>query len=269
MTMNHEATIRVSASGQTAQIILSRSDVHNAFNDEMIAELTAAISDLGGRDGVRAVVVSGAGKSFCAGADVNWMKRMVGYSLEENVADAKTLANMLRAIRDCPLPVIASVHGNCLGGGVGLVAAADMAVALESAVFGLTEARLGIIPAVISPFLLRKIGPGHARRYFLTAERYGAAEAHRIGLVSHVAATPADAETWIGQVVGEIALNGPQAVAAAKALIDKVLGCPSSDVADLTSRLIAERRVSPEGQEGLNSFLQKRRPDWVSSSRSP
>jgi len=245
-----------------ATLTLNRPDLHNAFNEQVIAEIHAAFDSVGRRDDVRAVVLAGEGKSFCAGADVHWMSRMVGYSFDENLADALTLANMLRAIHDCPKPVIARVHGAALGGGTGLVAACDMAVALESAIFGFTEARLGIIPAVISPFALHKIGGTHARRYFLTAERFGAAEAMRIGLISHVAGSVADMDAWIETIIKEIRSNGAMAVTAAKGLIDDVLACPWDQVADLTGRRIAERRVSAEGQEGLKSFLEKRRPSW-------
>ncbi len=263
--MSSHQYISVQSSRPIAAVELNRPDLHNAFNDEMITEITAAFTELG-RDGdIRAIVLSGAGKSFCAGADVHWMRRMVGYSFEENVADARTLATMLRTIHDCPKPVIARVHGAALGGGTGLVAACDMAVALDSALFGFTEARLGIIPAVISPYALHKIGAAHARRYFLTAERFGAAEALRIGLVNAIAADAARADEWIATITREILANGPQAVAAAKALIDDVPACPWDRVAELTSGRIAERRVSDEGQEGLKSFLEKRKPRWASS----
>lgn len=249
--------------GPLATLTLNRPDLHNAFNDEMIAEITAAFDQLGRDPAVRLIVLAGAGKSFCAGADVHWMKRMVGYSLAENVADATTLAAMLRTVHDCPRPVIARVHGAALGGGTGLVAACDFAVALDSALFGFTEARLGIIPAVISPYALDKIGTGHARRYFLTAERFNAADALRIGLVQHVATSAAGLDEWIAKIAAEILANGPQAVAAAKALIDDVAACPWECVAELTARRIAERRVSDEGQEGLKAFLEKRKPRWA------
>lgn len=245
-----------------ATLTLNRPELHNAFNEQVIAEIHAAFDAVGGRDDVRAIVLAGDGKSFCAGADVNWMGRMVGFSFDENLADALTLANMLRAIHDCPKPVIARVHGAALGGGTGVVAACDMAVALETAIFGFTEARLGIIPAVISPYALHKIGGAHARRYFLTAERFGAADAMRIGLVSQVVSTVADMDAWIATIVKEIQSNGAQAVTAAKGLIDDVLACSWDAVADLTGRRIAERRVSAEGQEGLKSFLEKRKPAW-------
>lgn len=254
--------LSVAVSDAVGRVTLNRPDLHNAFNEVFIAEITKAFDELGRRAEVRAIVLVGEGKSFCAGADVNWMKKMVGYSFEENVADAQLLARMLRTIHDCPKPVIAFVHGAALGGGTGLVAACDMAVALDSAIFGFTEARLGIIPSVISPYALHKIGAAHARRYFLTAERFGAADAHRIGLVSHVAADRAAADAWLAQIIKEIKSNGPQAVTAAKGLIDDVLAATWENVAGLTAKRIAERRVAAEGQEGLKSFLEKRKPSW-------
>jgi len=255
--------LEVTVRDAVGRVTLNRPDLHNAFNEVFIAEITQAFEELGGLAGVRAIVLAGEGKSFCAGADVHWMKKMVGYSFDENVADAQLLARMLRTIHDCPKPVIAYVHGAALGGGTGVVAACDMAVALESAIFGFTEARLGIIPAVISPYALHKIGAAHARQYFLTAERFSAADAFRIGLVSHVAADRAAADAWLAQIIKEIKSNGPQAVTAAKALIDDVLSATWPNVAGLTAKRIAERRVSEEGQEGLKSFLEKRKPKWA------
>ncbi len=257
--------LQVAITASVARVTLNRPDLHNAFNEVLIAEITQAFEELGRRDEARVIVLSGEGKSFCAGADVHWMKKMVGYSLEENIADAQSLARMLRTIHDCPKPVIANVHGAALGGGTGVVAACDMAVALESAIFGFTEARLGIIPAVISPYALHKIGATHARRYFLTAERFGAADACRIGLVSHVAPDRAAADAWLEQIIKEVKSNGPQAVTAAKGLIDDVLASTWPNVAGLTAKRIAERRVSDEGQEGLKSFLEKRKPKWTES----
>jgi len=246
-----------------ARITLIRADLHNAFNEVFIAEIAGAFAEVGKRDDVRVVVLGGEGKSFCAGADVNWMKKMVGYSFEENVADAMGLSSMLRTIYECPLPTIARVQGAALGGGVGLIAACDMAVAVEAAQFGLTEARLGILPAVISPFVLRKIGPGHAKRFFQTAERFGAAEAKRIGLVSEFVAGEAELDGAIGTLVDEIRKNGPEAVKASKRIIDEVMPVEWERVQALTTRRIAERRASEEGQEGLKSFLEKRKPRWA------
>lgn len=245
------------------RITLARPDLHNAFNELVIRELHEAFVELGGDERVRAIVLQGEGKSFCAGADVHWMKRMVGYSFEENVADAMTMANMLRAIHDCPKPTIARVHGAAFGGGVGLVAACDMAVALESAVFCLSEVKLGIIPAVISSFVLQKTGPAAFRRYAITAERFGGAEARRIGLVAETADTPGKMDAVIHSLTGAIQANGPQAVSACKSVINEVLAFDWDRALELTTQRIAARRVSDEGQEGLKAFLEKRNPNWT------
>ena len=243
---------------------MARPDLHNAFNEVVIAELTAAFVDAGRRDDVRVVILAGEGKSFCAGADVHWMKRMIGYSVDENVADALAMAKMLRAIRDCPKPVIARIHGPAIGGGVGLAAACDIAVAVESAVFSLSEVKLGIIPAVISPFVLEKIGIGHARRYGLTAERFAASEARRIGLIHEVFPTVEAMDAWIAATCEAIRTNSPAALSACKQILTAVDGQSWDVVQGLTAERIAAIRVSPEGQEGLRSFLEKRTPNWVS-----
>jgi methylglutaconyl-CoA hydratase len=255
--------IRQASAGKCATITLARPDLHNAFNDEMIREITAAFSSLAAAPKVRAVVLSGEGKSFCAGADVNWMKRMVGYSFEENVADANLLAAMLRSIRECPKPVIARVHGAAYGGGVGLVAACDMAVALANATFCLSEVKLGIVPAVISPFVLEKIGAGAARRYALTAERFDAAEAKRIGLVSEVVDNDQQMNAWIERIIEHVMANGPEAIATCKQVLAHVAGDKWDELQAYTTRQIARIRVSPEGQEGLKAFLEKRKPGWA------
>lgn len=245
-----------------ACVTLARPDLHNAFNDDMMRELTAAFERLGADRAVRVIVLAGEGKSFCAGADINWMKRMVGYSFEENVADAKVLSRMLRTIRECPKPVIARVHGATYGGGVGLVAACDMAVASKNASFCLSEVKLGILPAVISPFVLEKIGPGAARRYALTAEVFDAAEAKRLGLVSDVVDTPEQLDEWTARVGQALTANGPQAMAHCKKILSEVAGVMWDRVEDITTKKISELRVSPEGQEGLKAFLEKRKPNW-------
>lgn len=255
--------VELTLKDHAAWVTIRRPDLHNAFNEVVIAELTAAFAELGARTDARAAVLASEGKSFSAGADVHWMKGMVDYSFEENLQDATTLADMLRTIRECPKPVIARVHGAAFGGGVGLVAACDMAVALESAVFCLSEVKLGILPAVISPYVLEKIGAAAARRYALTAERFDGAEARRIGLVSEVVATEPEMDAWIAGIVAALRDNGPQAVAACKQVLADVQATPTWDrKQDITTRRIAERRVSPEGQEGLKAFLEKRRPQW-------
>ena len=246
-----------------ASITMNRPDLHNAFNDDMMKELTDAFGTLGADTKVRAVILAAEGKSFCAGADIHWMKRMVDYSLDQNIADANILARMLRSIRECPKPVIARVHGAAYGGGVGLIAAADMAVALRGAAFCLSEVKLGIVPAVISPFVLERIGPGAARRYALTAERFDADEAKRLGLVSEVVDTPGQLDEWIGEITKHILANGPTAVAACKQILSEVAGVSWDQVQARTTQRIAEIRVSPEGQEGLKAFLEKRKPKWA------
>jgi methylglutaconyl-CoA hydratase len=255
--------VKRSISSSTARLSLSRPDLHNAFNEIMIGEITEAFHELNKRDDVRVVVLAGEGKSFSAGGDINWMKKMVGYTFEENVADANAMANMLRAIRECPKPVIARVHGNAFGGGVGLTAACDIAVALESAVFCLSEVKLGIVPAVISPFVLEKIGPGQMRRYGLTAERFSAAEARRIGLVHEVFSTEAHMDDWIAKTCEILKNNGPKALSAAKQIFTEVAATPWDRVQERTTRTIAELRASPEGQEGLRAFLEKRPAHWT------
>lgn len=247
-----------------ATIWIDRRDVHNAFNEVVIGELAAAFASAGADDAVRVVILASRGKSFSAGADIHWMKRMVAYSVEENVADATDMANMLRAIRECPRPVIARVHGATFGGGVGLTAACDIAVALRAATFALTEVKLGILPAVISPYVQEKIGPGALRRYALTAERFDADEARRIGLVSDVVDTEAELDERIAWFVKLLKKTGPEAVAACKSVLREIQPIDWDRATDTTTRRIAERRVSTEGQDGLMAFLEKRRPRWES-----
>lgn len=254
--------VGITKDDQIATVTLDRPSLHNAFNETMIAQLTAAFTVLCDDDSVRVVLLRSTGKSFCAGADVNWMKRMVDYTYEQNVADAGLLARMLRAVRECSKPVIARVHGACIGGGVGLVAACDLAVAIESAVFSLSEVRLGIVPAVISPFVMEKVGPGVARRFALTAERFDAQQAERIGLVSQAVASVEEMDEWIVEKCEQLKANGPQALARCKRILTEVANTMWDETQEKTVRCIAEIRVSPEGQEGLKAFLEKRKPDW-------
>jgi methylglutaconyl-CoA hydratase len=240
--------------GDVLRITLMRPERRNAFDAALIGELAEAFVDVGR---ARAVVLAGEGPSFSAGADVDWMRSSVDLSYDENVADALALRRMLEAIDGCPAPVIARVQGHALGGGVGLVACADVVVAAPDAVFGFSEVKLGIVPAVISPFALAKIGPSAARRYFLTGERFDAETALRIGLVHEVAA---DLDAAVDRVLEELRSAGPRAVRAAKRL---VLDAPLDGIE--TARRIAERRTSQEGQEGLRAFLERRKPSWPSS----
>ena len=249
--------LRVEQDGDLLRVTLARPDRHNAFDAELIEELTVAFSEVG--DDVRAVLLSGEGKSFCAGADVDWMRGSIELSYEENVADARRLRKMLETIDSCPAPVVARVHGHALGGGCGLVACSDIVVAAPDTVFAFSEVKLGIIPAVISPFALAKIGPSAARRYFVTGEPFDAGTALRIGLVHEVAE---ELDAAVMRIVGHLRSAGPEAARHAKKL---VLERPDGLG---TERRIAQRRTSDEGQEGLRAFLEKRDPSWVSKSSS-
>jgi methylglutaconyl-CoA hydratase len=244
------------------RITLDRPELHNAFNDDVIREITAAFAAAGAATDVRVVVLAAEGPSFCAGGDLNWLKRMVGYTFEENIADTSALAQMLRTIRECPKPVIARVHGAAYGGGVGLVAACDIAVAVQAATFCLSEVKLGLVPAVISPYLLEKIGAGPARRYGLTAERFDAAEARRIGLVHEVLDSVESLDPWIEKTCAAMMANGPEALAVCKQVFREVQGASWNEAEQISIRRIAERRVSAEGQEGMKAFLEKRKPKW-------
>jgi methylglutaconyl-CoA hydratase len=250
------SALRVERDGSLLRVTLARPERRNAFDAALISELTEAFSDVAD---VRAVLLAGEGESFCAGADVEWQRSSIDLSYEENVEDAMRLFRMCEAVDTCPVPVVAQVQGFALGGGSGLVACADIAVAAEDAVFGFTEVRLGIIPAVISPFVFARIGPGEARRWFLTGERFGADVALRIGLVHEVSSSPEDTAR---DVVEAILAGGPEAVRAAKRLaFERPAGTAAAEIA-------AERRTSEEGQAGLRAFLDKRTPPWRSASSS-
>jgi methylglutaconyl-CoA hydratase len=246
-----------------ALLALARPDVHNAFDETLIAELTAALNSLDADAAVRAVVLLGHGRSFCAGADLNWMKRMAGYGHAENLADAGALAEMLRTLDTLSKPTIARVHGAAFGGGVGLVSCCDIAIATQDATFALSEAKLGLIPATISPYVIQAIGVRMARRYFLTAERFAAAEAYRIGLV-HDIVLEGDLDGRINEVLGALFIAGPRAQAESKALIRAVANRPvdSRLIGDTAAR-IARVRATTEAKEGVAAFLGKRRASWV------
>jgi methylglutaconyl-CoA hydratase len=254
--------LRLETDGAVRRITLARPEVRNAFDDALIEELTRAFADAAEDAGVRVVVLAGEGPTFCAGADVNWMRKAGGYTKAENEEDAGRMARMLRGIDACPKPVIALAHGAAIGGGVGLVAAADIAIAAEGTVFSLAEVRLGILPAVVSPFVLRAIGPRAARDLFLTGDRFDAREAHRIGLVHQV--VPAEELARAGaQKSASLLASGPEAVRVAKQLIAQVAWKSPEEVAAPTIRAIAERRASTEAREGLTAFLEKRKPVWA------
>jgi methylglutaconyl-CoA hydratase len=250
--------------GPVEYLTLNRPDVRNAFNEHVIAELTAWAAqtrEAAARRELRAVVIAGAGKTFCAGADVTWMSKTIQYSEEENLRDALAMSHMFAAINDLPLAVIGRIQGAALGGGAGLAAVCDIVVAEDAAVFGFTEVKLGILPAVISPFALAKIGRSAARELFLTGARFPASRAKEIGLV-HTVVPASELDAAVATHVKEILSAGPEAVAAAKALIPHVWELSVDEARQVTARTIATRRVSPEGQDGLRAFLEKRPPGW-------
>src|SRR3954469_9189180 len=258
----HHLTIR--REGPDEYLTLNRPDVRNAFNDAMGTELTAWAAAIASDAAARAVVLSGAGKTFCAGADVTWMARTVRYTEEQNLQDATAMSVMFGALDRLPVPLVGRIHGAALGGGAGLAGVCDIVVADEQAQFGFTEVKLGILPAVISPFALAKIGRSAARELFLIGARFPAARAKEIGLV-HAVVAEAQLDAAVDDYVRELLTAGPQAVAAAKALIADVWPRTVAEAAPITSAAIAARRVSPEGQEGLNAFLEKRKPSWIAS----
>ena len=249
--------------GSVAGVFLNRPEVRNAFDDATIAELTQTFAALGRDESVRAIVLGAHGKAFSAGADLNWMRAMAGYTWEQNHADASALAEMLWTIYSCPVPVIGRIHGDCYAGGVGLAAACDIVVASEGVHFCLSEAKLGLLPGTISPYVIRAMGEQAARRYFVTAERFSAQEAHRIGFVHELcAAELLDAK--VDELALAVAANGPQAVKACKRLVQDMAGEPiTAALRDDTARRIADIRASDEGREGVRSFLEKRAPDWT------
>ena len=245
-------------------ITLNRPERHNAFDDGLIAELSDAIDRMAADPVVRVLVISSTGKSFCAGADLNWMKRAAGYSSEENLRDSRALADMLRRLAQCPKPTIARIQGPAYGGGVGLVACCDIAIATFDVQFSLTEVKLGIIPAVISPHVIAAIGERYARRYMLTAERFSAAEAYRIGLLHEMVADDESLDEALGEIIDALLKNGPRAIAECKQLIAAVAWKPLSDeVVEDTAQRITRLRASEEGREGMSAFLEKRKPNWI------
>ena len=262
---NSAVTVSIDDRG-VAVVTLDRPEKHNAFDDGMIAGLRTAFDQLATDDGVRVVVLASEGKSFSAGADLGWMKRMAEYDYQHNLADARLLADMLKALYDIPQPTIARVQGAAFGGAVGLVSCCDMAVASERASFSLSEVRIGLVPATISPYVIRAMGERAAGRYFTTAERFSAEEAHRLGLVSEVVAEDG-LDIALDHLLNTVLQNGPLAVREAKRLVHDVAGHPITPaLVEGTCELIARIRTSDEGQEGLGAFLNKRTPDWSSNS---
>jgi len=257
------SALTISNQGAVRTLTLSRPDVRNAFNDEVIAELKTAFIEAGQAADVRCVVLAAEGPAFCAGADLNWMRRMADYTRDENLADAGQLAAMLRAIYECPKPTIARVQGDVFAGGVGLVAVCDMAVSVDTATYCLSEVKLGLIPATISPYVIRAMGARASHRYFLTAERFSAAEAHRIGLV-HAVVTAEALDATVAELTQALVTASPSAVRACKRLLQNVADREIDDaLVALTVAGIADIRSSEEGKDGVQSFLQKRKPSWL------
>jgi methylglutaconyl-CoA hydratase len=257
-----DPTVRIGQADPVATLTMARPEVHNAFNEHLIAALHEAFLELGRDPAVRVIVLAGEGKSFSVGADLDWMRRMGSASEEENRRDATKLAAMLRTVAECPKPVVARVHGNVLGGGAGLTAAADVAIAGESAVFGFSEVRLGLAPATIAPHVIEKIGAAHALPRFLTGDRFDAREALRIGLVYRV--VPDDAiDEAVSAVVEALLAGGPEAQVASKQLVRRVGATPRGEIDAYTAELIGGIRASGEGREGVTAFLDKRKPNWV------
>ncbi len=255
--------LSITQTGPVARITLTMPEIRNAFSDEVIQAITEAFADVGARADVRAVVLAAEGPAFCAGANLNWMRRMADYTREENLADASKLAAMLRTIAECPKPTIARVQGDVYAGGMGLVAACDMAVSVDTAWYCLSEVKIGLAPATISPYVIRAMGARAAQRYFLTAERFTAAEAHRIGFVHEV--VTADAlDAKVDELLKALTSASPAAVVACKTLVADVVGRDIDEgLIAYTVEAIADIRASAEGREGVQAFLNKRKPAWL------
>jgi methylglutaconyl-CoA hydratase len=260
--------LTIERAGTTTTVWLNRPEVHNAFGKRLIEELGTVFTELGADDTTRVIVLAGKGASFSAGADVNWMRDSVDYSRQQNVDDAERLALMLEAIARCDKPVVCCVQGLALGGALGLIAAADYAIASDDALFSFSEVKLGLVPAVISPFVLRRIGPGQARPLFVTGERFDAARAHHIGLV-HVVVPEEKLQEEVARVCNELLTAAPDAIRVAKHLVMDGAYQSPRDAFSRTVETIATKRTDPEGQEGLNAFLEKRRPSWMDDSHNP
>ena len=266
MTNPALTTLDVRHEGPVTRVFLNRPEVRNAFNQAVVAELTQVFAALSGRADLRAVVLGGHGKAFCAGADLAWMQAMAGYGPAENLADAENLAEMLWALHQCPVPLVGRIHGDCYAGGLGLASVCDIRVVADAVTFSLSEARLGLLPATISPYVIRAMGEQAARRYFITAERFGAGEAKAMGFAHEVCAGAAIDEV-VGRFTAAIVANGPMATRACKQLVRDVAGREiDAGLRADTARRIADIRASAEGREGIASFLEKRPPAWLISA---
>lgn len=259
------ATLDITRSGPVVRVFLNRPEVRNAFNSEVIGEMIGAFREINADATLRAVVLGGHGKAFCAGGDLNWMRAMADYSWAENHADAMALAEMLWSVYSCPHPVIGRLHGDCFAGGMGLAACCDVLIAADGPTFCLSEARLGLLPATIGPYVIRALGEQASRRYFITAERFSTAEAHRLGFVHQL--FPADGlDAAVDAMVATLVVNGPQAVKACKRLVQDLAGQPiTAALREDTARRIADIRATDEGKEGVQAFLGKREPAWRAS----
>jgi len=255
------SSLLIEHDGPILRLTLNRPEVRNAFDEEVIQSLSAAALRASEDQSLRAVVLAGNGKAFCAGADIAWMAKAIAYTRQENLSDAEDLARLLERLDTLPVPVIGRIQGSALGGGVGLAAICDIVVAADDAVFGLSEVKLGILPAVVAPYVLRKIGISAARELFLTGARFDAARAREIGLVHDVVAA-GDLDAAVKRRLDDVLTAGPQGIAKAKALIREIAGAHPEDVIGITTNAIAAQRVSDEGQEGLRAFLEKRKPSW-------
>ena len=263
MTATPSATLAVTREPHVARVYLNRPDVRNAFNDGVIAELRDVFAGFATEPDLRAVVLGGHGKAFCAGADLAWMRAMADYSWERNRADAQALADMLWAVYSCPVPVVGRIHGDCYAGGVGLAAVCDVLVAVEGATFCLSEARLGLLPATISPYVMRALGEQASRRYFSTAERFSAVRAEALGFV-HELCSAETLDAKVDEILAALVGNGPMATRACKKLVQDMAGQPISPaLREESARRIADIRASDEGKEGVQSFLNKRPPAWL------
>jgi len=259
------STVVIAHTRPVASVTMARPDVHNAFNEHLIAQLHDTFRSLGTDDNVRVIVLAGEGRSFSAGADLEWMRRAAGFSEEENFRDAGVAAALWRAVAECPKPVVARVHGNAFGGGAGLVAASDIAIAAESAMFGFTEVRLGLLPATVAPHVIQKIGPGRALPLFLTGERFDAQRALAIGL-AHQVVPQEQLDVAVGAVVDQLLAGGPNALGACKELVRRVAYADRATIDEYMAALIASARAADEGREGVAAFLEKRKPSWVGSN---
>ena len=265
--MTTAATLDIRREGAVAHVFLNRPEVRNAFNDGVIAELTVQFRAFADDAGLRAVVLGGHGKVFCAGADLNWMRAMADYNWEQNRADAQALADMLWTVYSCPVPVVGRINGDCYAGGVGLASVCDVLVAAQGVQFCLSETRLGLVPATIGPYVVRALGEQASRRYFASAERFDAARAQALGFVHEVVASDA-IDAKVGEIVAALAANGPAAVRASKRLVKDLAGRPIDEALRAeTARRIADIRASAEGKEGVQSFLSKRAPNWQGGAK--